>query len=78
METLKAALYFWNDWVVGAAALAIGITFWVRTKYPSALLVAVGTVFMFLHTVIEAVIHPTPTNDPMSYFYGGAVAAVGV
>jgi hypothetical protein len=78
METLKTALYFWNDWIVGAAALAIGIAFWVRTKYPSALVVAIGTVFMFLHTVIEAVVRPTPTNDPMSYFYGGAVATVGI
>jgi hypothetical protein len=77
MESLKQALYWWNDWIVGAAVFAIGIVLWVRTQRPSALLVAIGTTLLFVHTIIEAVLKPTP-SDSMSYFYGGASAAVGL
>jgi len=78
MEILKTALYFWNDWIVGAIALCIGIAFWIGTRRPSALVVAMGTIVMFLSTVMGAVFGSTPTGDPMSNFQSGASVAVGL
>ena len=78
MEILREALYFWNDWIIGAAALCIGIYFWFHTRRPSALVVAIGTVFMVLSTVMGAIFASSPAGEPMSYFYGGASQAVGL
>lgn len=78
MEILETALFFWNDWIIGAVALCFGIFFWFRTRRPSALVMAIGTVFMFLSTVMHVLFKSIPMRDPMSYFYGGASAAVGL
>jgi hypothetical protein len=78
MEMQKTAPYFWNDWIIGAVALCIGIAFWFGTRRPSALVVAIGTIFMFLSTVMGAVFGSTLKGDPMTYFYGGASEAVGL
>lgn len=78
MEILRTALYFWNDWVVEAIGLCIGIAFWIRTRRPSALVVAIGTIFIFLNTILDAISGGAPARDPMFFFYGGASAAVGL
>ncbi len=78
MEILETALDFWNDWIIGALGLGIGLVFWFQTRRPSALVVAIGTIFMFLSTVMTAIFKSIPARDPLSYFMGGASGAVGL
>lgn len=78
MDILQTALFFWNDWIIGVLGLGIGFVFWFKTRRPSALVVAIGTAFMFLGTVMTALFQSTPARDPLSYFYGGASEATGL